>query len=171
MTHPLQPQQHPLLLKTATAWDTPTIYITLYSDTPRFSFYAYLQCSPAERNSFSLTVRWGWTTSYQTVALDSELSDGLIKTHYLLCIFVMTFTDVLHCSGRLVISIKTYLNDLSTFISRSQKILITFFSAAPKDSGFAQCLHMCCHSLERQDETSFSSPCALVILGLITNFK
>lgn len=113
--------------------ETHPLYI--YYIIPRhtsFSFYAFLQCSPAERNSFSLTVRWGWTTSYQTVALNSEISDGLIKTHYLLCIFVMTFNDVLHCSGRLVISIKAYLNNLSTFISRSQKILITFFFCCTK---------------------------------------
>lgn len=139
----------------------PTINITLYS--------CIFTVQPCRENSFSLTVRWGWTTSYQTVALNSELSDGLIKTHYLLCIFVMTFTDVLHCSGRLVISIKTYLNNLSTFISRSQKILITLFPAAPKDSGFAQCLHVLSFFRKTRWNKFFSSPCALVILGLITN--
>lgn len=61
-----------------------------------------------------VSVQWGWTASYQTIALNSVLSDGLIKTHYLLCIFVMTFTDVLHCSGRLVISIKTYIEQLES---------------------------------------------------------
>lgn len=138
-----------------------------------FWFDVFLQWSPAERNSFSLTVKWGWTASYHTIALNSVLSDGLIKTQYLLGIFVMTFTDVLHCSGRLVISIKTYIEQLESIYQQVSESLNYFFVCCTKRQ-WVQCLHTCCHSLERQDETSFffcSSPCALGILGLITNFK
>lgn len=137
----------------------------------RFSFDAFLEWSPAERNSFSLTVKWGWTASYQTIALNSVLSDGLIKTHYLLCIFVMTFTDVLHCSGRLVISIKTYIEQLGSFISRSQKVLITFFLLHQKtvSAVFAHALSF--FRKTRWNKFFFPIPCALGILGLITHFK
>lgn len=119
-----------------------------------FWFDVFLQWSPAERNSFSLTMKWGWTASYHTIALNSVLSDGLIKTQYLLGIFVMTFTDVLHCSGRLVISIKTYIEQLESIYQQVSESLNYFFFCCTKRQ-WVQCLHTCCHSLERQDETSF----------------
>jgi len=111
------------------------------------------------------------TANYHTIALNSVLSDGLIKTHYLLCIFVMTFTDVLHCSGRLVISITTYIEQLELIYLKISENLNYFFFCCTKRQ-WVLCLNMCCHSLETQDETFFPpSPCALGILGLITNFK
>ncbi len=138
MTHPLQA----LFLTTSTPSDpvTPTIFITLHSDTyltmvrwkqdntalTHFSFDAFLQWSPAERNSFSLTVKCGWTASFHTIALNLVLSDGLIKTQYLFCIFVMTFTDVLHCSGRLVISIKTDIEQLESIYQQISESLNYF---------------------------------------------
>jgi len=67
------------------------------------------------------------TANYHTIALNSVLSDGLIKTHYLLCIFVMTFTDVLHCSGRLVISITTYIEQLELIYLKISENLNYFF--------------------------------------------
>lgn len=95
------------------------------------------------------------TASYQTIALNSVLFDGLIKTHYLLCIFVMTFTDVLHCSGRLVISIKTYIEQLELIYQQISENLNYFFFFCCTKRQWVLCLHMCCHSLETQDETHF----------------